>query len=191
MSKTRLVALAVLLAAVPLVAQETAAAPKAMGAAAKATVTATVVKVDAANRRLSLKDAKGEVVDVSVSPAVKRFAEIKVGDQLNITYMEAFVVGVSKAESSTPLGSSVEQTVEPKKGEKPAGVATRRIKATVAVDSVDMAKREVKVHTSDGNSETFHIQNPKNAEGLKPGDKVTILYEEAVAVEITSPQPKS
>ncbi|HEY2796486.1 MAG TPA: hypothetical protein VGK26_01240 [Thermoanaerobaculia bacterium] len=188
MSKTRVIALAALIAAVPLVAQESAAAPKAMGAAARATVTATVVKIDPANRVLSLKDAQGEVVDVSVSPAVKRFPEIKVGDQLNITYTEALVIGVSKADSSTALGTSVEQSIEPKKGgEKPAGVATSRVKATVAVESVDLAKREVKVHTASGDTETFHIQNPKNAEGLKAGDKITIVYEEAVAVAITAP----
>ena len=190
MSKKSLVAvafaLASILSAAGLLAQAEGA--KGIGAAAKATVTATVVKVDSANRILGLKGEDGDVVDVSVSEAVKRFPEIKVGDKLNITYMEALLVSVAKAESATPLGMSVEQTLEPKKGgDRPAGVATRRIKATVGVDSVDLDKRVLKVHTADGSTETFHIQDPKRAEGVKPGDKITLVYEEAVAVSITAP----
>jgi len=183
-------ALASVLSAAALLAQAEGA--RGVGAAAKATVTATVVKVDSANRILSLKGEDGDVVDVSVSPAVKRFSEIKAGDKLNITYTEAVLISVAKAESATPLGTSVEQTLEPKKGgERPAGVATRRIKATVGVDSVDLDKRLLKVHTADGSTETFHIQDPKRAEGVKPGDKITLIYEEAVAVSVTPPAPKS
>ncbi|HEY4230555.1 MAG TPA: hypothetical protein VGO79_10305 [Thermoanaerobaculia bacterium] len=182
-----MLALVFALSAPSLLAQAEGA--KGVAAAAKATVTATVVKVDSANRILSLKgDEDGDVVDVGVSEAVKRFPEIKVGDKLNITYMEALLVSVAKAESATPLGMSVEQTLEPKKGgDRPAGVATRRIKATVGVDSVDLDKRLLKVHTADGSSESFHIQDPKRAEGVKPGDKITLVYEEAVAVSITAP----
>lgn len=187
MSKNNLVAALSLAFAMPLLAQD-AGAPNAVGAAAKATVTATVVKIDSAKRILSLKGADGKVVDVSVGPAVKRFPEIKVGDQLNITYMEALLISVAKADSATPLGSSIEETMEAKKGEKPAGVATSRIKATVGVDSVDLQKREIKVHTADGKSATFRIQDPKRAEGLKAGDKITVVYEEAVAVDVTSPK---
>jgi Cu/Ag efflux protein CusF len=187
MSKKSLVVLAAFaFSAAALLAQSEGA--KGVGAAAKATVTATVVKIDSANRVLSLKGEDGDVVDVSVSPAVKRFPEIKVGDKLNITYMEAALISVSKAESATPLGMSVEQTLEPKKGgDRPAGVASRRVKATVGVDSVDLDKRVIKVHTADGSTETFHIQDPKRAEGVKPGDKITLVYEEAVAVSITAP----
>jgi Cu/Ag efflux protein CusF len=194
MSKKSFVSLAFVIAsalsAAALLAQAEGA--KGVGAATKSTVTATVVKVDSANRVLSLKGEDGDVVDVSVSPAVKRFDEIKAGDKLNITYMEAALISVAKAESATPLGMSVEQTLEPKKGgDRPAGVASRRIKATVGVDSVDLEKRVIKVHTADGSTETFHIQDPKRAEGVKPGDKITLVYEEAVAVSVTAPAPKS
>jgi hypothetical protein len=185
--KTSLVALALAVALAAPIAAQDAASKGAMGTVAKATVTATVVKVDSAKRILSLKDEKGEVTDVSVSPAVKRFGEIKVGDRLAITYMEALIISLAKADSATPLGSSVEQSVEPKKGDKPAGVATSRVKATVAVDSIDLAKRRITVHSADGEKHTFRIENPKNAEGVKAGDKITVVYEEAVAVEITSP----
>lgn len=161
---------------------------QAVGAAEQSTITATVVKVDAASRVVTLKGPKGNVVDVEVSPEVKRFPEIKVGDQLTVTYAESLVLSVSKADSSTPLGMSVEQSVAPSKGEKPAGVATRKIKATVAVDAIDLKAREITVHTADGSTETFKIQDPKNVEGIKPGDKITLNYNEAMAIAVTAPK---
>jgi Cu/Ag efflux protein CusF len=192
MSKTRLMTLVAVAAALtgPVFAQE-AATGKAAVASQKASITATVTKIDSANRVLTLKGPKGNTVDVEVSPAIKRFPEIKVGDQLSVVYSESLVVSVARADASTPLGTSVEQTLAPKPGEKPAGVATRKIKATVGVDSIDTARQEITVHTSDGTTQTFHIQDPRKAEGVKAGDKITIVYEEAVALAVTSPTAKN
>ena len=178
-----MIAIALLFAASALARSEEP--KKGLNASAAASITATVVKIDSAKRIISLKGPDGDIVDVSVSPAVKRFAEIKVGDKLNVTYREALVISVAKADSDKPLGMSVEESVAPvKDSAKPAGVATSRITATVAVVSVDLQKREIKIHTADGSSETYRIRDPKNVEGIKTGDKITIVYEEAVAVEI-------
>jgi Cu/Ag efflux protein CusF len=187
--------LAAIVAAAALIAgtaaAQEAAARKAGVAAQKASITATVTKIDSANRVLTLKGPNGKSVDVEVSTAVKRFPEIKVGDQLNVDYTEALIVSVARMDSSVALGTSVEQTLEPKAGEKPAGLVTRTIKATVGVDSIDTARSEMTVHASDGSTQTFHIQDLKNVEGVKPGDKITVVYQEAVALAVTSPAPKS
>ena len=158
-----------------------------LGAAETQTVTATVTKIDSANRVLTLKNPKGAVFDVEVAPVVKRFPEIKVGDQIVVTYSESVVVNVSKADPSMPLSTSVEKTLTAQKGEKPAGVARRTIKAVVEVVSIDMAKREVMVNTSDGETKSFHFKDPKKAEGVKAGDKIMVVYEDAVAVEVKTP----
>jgi len=189
MSNKFFMALVAIALAAPVIAQD--AAPKEVSTSEKATVTATVTKVDSANRILSLKGPKGDVVDVEVDPVVKRFPEIKVGDMLTVTYHESLVLRVEKANSSAALSTSVEESLVPAKGEKPAGVAKRTIKATVAVDSIDLAKREITVHNSDGSAQTFHIRDPKNVEGVKPGDKITVTYSEAVAMAVTAPAAKN
>ncbi|HEY1251461.1 MAG TPA: hypothetical protein VGH97_09745 [Thermoanaerobaculia bacterium] len=192
MSKKSLAAIAAAVALSAGIAAAQDAAPKKTGVAAqKASITATVTKIDSANRVLTLKGPNGKTVDVEVSTAIKRFPEIKVGDQLNVDYTETLLVSVARADASAALGTSVEQKLEPKPGEKPAGLATRTIKATVGVDSIDTARSEMTVHTSDGSTQTFHIQDPKNVEGVKPGDKITVVYQEAVALAVTSPAPKS
>ena len=110
---------------------------KAVSASQTETVTATVTKIDSANRVLSLKGPQGNVIDVEVSTAVKRFPEIKVGDQITVTYSESVVINIAKADASMPLSTSVEESLAPQKGERPAGVAKRTIKAVVAIDSID------------------------------------------------------
>ena len=152
-----------------------------------ATVTATVTKIDSANRILTLKGPEGNVIDVEVSTAVKRFPEIKVGDKIKVTYMESVVINISKADPSLPLSTSIEKSVAPRNTERPSGVAKNTIKAVVGVDSIDMANRTVTVHTSGGDTAMFHIKDPKKAEGVKAGDKIMLQYEEAVAVEVQNP----
>jgi hypothetical protein len=92
---------------------------------------------------------------------------------VTVTYHESLVLRLEKANSSAPLSTSVEEKLVPAKGEKPAGVAKRTIKATVAVDSINLEKREITVHNSDGSAQTFHIRDPKNVEGRRATINVT------------------
>jgi Cu/Ag efflux protein CusF len=160
-----------------------------MAASHATKVTATVEKIDAANRVLTLKGPEGNVVDVSVSPAVKRFDQIKVGDRLFVTYTESLVIGVAKADATSPLGMSYEESTKPAPGEKPAGVIARRVRATVAVEKVDIKAATITVHTSDGSTEIFHVKDTKRLEGVNPGDKITITYEDALAISVKAPNP--
>src|SRR5262245_24538921 len=178
-----------LVLAAPVRAQEAPSKGKGMAAAHSTTVTATVEKIDAANRVLTLKGPEGNVMDVSVSPAVKRFDQVKVGDRLTITYTESLVIGVAKADASSPLGVSYEESTKPAPGVKPAGVIARRVQATVVVDKVDAKAGSVTVHTSDGSTEVFNVSDAKKLEGINPGDKITITYKDAVAVSVKAPNP--
>ena len=179
-------ALAVLLAAAARAQDQ----PKKKGIAAKqaASITATVEKIDAANRVLTLKGPEGNTVEVQVSPAVKRFDAIKVGDKLSVKYTESLVIGVAKADTSAPLGVSYEQGVKPAPGEKPSGVIARKVSATVAVEKVDPKAPSITVRTSDGSTETFHVKDAKRLEGVNPGDKITITYDEAIAIAVSAPK---
>jgi Cu/Ag efflux protein CusF len=175
--------------AVPVGAQEAQPKGKGMAAAHSTTVTATVEKIDAANRVLTLKGPEGNVIDVSVSPAVKRFDQVKVGDRLTITYTESLVIGVAKADASSPLGVSYEESTKPAPGEKPAGVIARQVQATVAVEKVDATAATITVHTSDGSTKVFHVSDAKKLEGINPGDKITITYKDALAISVKAPSP--
>jgi Cu/Ag efflux protein CusF len=71
-------------------------AKPAVAGAAKVSLTAEVVKIDKAKRLVTLKGPKGNEVTVEVDPSVKKFDELKVGDDINATYTEAMAIEVRK-----------------------------------------------------------------------------------------------
>ncbi len=55
---------------------------------------ATVEKIDYKKRTVTLKGPEGKVRTFKVSTDVKRFKEVKKGDQVNLRYTEAFAINV-------------------------------------------------------------------------------------------------
>ena len=181
------VALAVALAW-PLAAQEKTEPKKKIEKSQSQSITATVEAIDTARREVTLKGPKGRLVVVEVPEAVKRFSEIKVGDELTVNYSESVVIQVKKAEGTAKLGMGAETGVERTAGQKPGGVISRQITATVAVEAIDPAAPSVTVRTADGNTLSYRVQDAKNLEGVKPGDKIVVTYTEAVAVQVSAPK---
>ena len=191
------IALMALLAAAlvaPAAGQEKAA-PKGSGERKVAdvnsqSITATVEAIDSQRRELTLKGPGGNLVVMEVPPEVKRFNEIKVGDQLTVEYKESLIVDVKKADSGAKLGMSQEIGGERKPGAKPSGVLTRRLTATVEVVSTDMKTPSITIKEANGNTQSFRVKDAKRLEGVNPGDKLMITYDEAVAIKVTAPEGK-
>ena len=154
------------------------------------TVTATVEAIDSARRELTLKGQNGEVTVMEVSPEIKRFPEIKVGDVLTVKYTRELVLKVQKADSSAKLGTTEQSNIERKPGAKPSGVISRQVTETVAVDAIDLKAPSITVHTANGDSHSFRVEDVKNLEGVSPGDKIVVTYTEAVAMDIRAPSGK-
>ena len=161
--------------------------PKSIGGAQVSSVTATVEAIDTANRVLTLKGPDGSLVDVEVPDSVKRFSEIKVGDKLNFRYTEALVLELRKADPAAKLGMTVDSSIERKPSEKPSGVVSRTITATVEVVSTDMKTPSITVRSADGNTHSFRVQDVKNLEGVKAGDHIVVTYKEALAIQVSPP----
>ncbi len=56
----------------------------------------TVEAIDHTSRALTLKNEAGELVTIDVSPEVKRFPEIKVGDKITARYYDNVTVRLKK-----------------------------------------------------------------------------------------------
>ncbi len=176
------------LVAWPLAAQDKMAAKKPLEASDTHSVTATVEAVDSANREITLKGPKGNVVVVEVPESVKRFSEIKVGDQLHVKYTESIVVALRKADAAAKLGTSTDTGVTRMESAKPSAVVSRQITATVEVASIDKATSAVTVRRADGSTVAFRVEDPKNLEGVNVGDKIVVTYKEALALQVTAPK---
>jgi hypothetical protein len=145
--------------------------------------TATITAVDSTNRMLTLRDDKGNEDTFSVDPAVQRFNELKVGQKVNITYYESIVFQLVKP-GEKGSGTSIEAALNRAKSALPAGSIATQAKMTVTVKSIDSTVPSVTVTTDDGRVVTRKIEDPKNLENLKPGDRVDITFTRALVTSV-------
>jgi len=151
------------------------------------TGTATIQAIDSASRTITLRDKNGVDDTYSVGPAVQRFDELKVGDTVKTTYIESTVLQVRPA-GEAPGPTSTTGAVTPGTGALPAGTMGVQDKMTVTVKSIDADLPSITVTTPDGRTVTRAVENKKNLEGVKVGDKIDITYTRAILMSIERAQ---
>jgi len=145
--------------------------------------TATIVAIDHTSRTVTLKDAQGHLEDFHAGEEIKRFDELKVGDSVTFAYHAAIVYQIVKpGATATPVPGGV-QTVRGQ-GAKPSGAVAQQRQASVTIESIDPAIPSVTVRTADGHSMSAKVEDKKNIEGLKAGDKVTLTFTEALMITV-------
>ena len=145
-------------------------------------MTAEIVAIDKDARIVTLEDEDGEIEEVVCGPEVKRFDELKVGHKVTFRYYESIVSQIRKpGDPAPPSGASalVRGT-----GPKPGGTLSEQTSATVTITEIDAKVPSVTVKTEDGRTMSFKIEDKKNLEGVKVGDKVDITYTAAVMITV-------
>ena len=171
-----LMVMAICAAAVPAAAQK----PVTQGAAV--TETFTITAIDHSRRVVSLRDADGNIEDVVCGPEVERFNALKVGDKVTFRYYESIVYAIQRpgAAPAKPGGTGITRTP----GDRPGGTLSQQMTATVTVNAIDMKVPSVTITDAENRKMSFKVDNPKNLEGLKVGDKVEITYTQALAISV-------
>ncbi len=153
---------------------------------------ATVEKVDAKHRQLTLKDDQGNLHKVDVPESVTNFDAIKKGDKISIDYFASVTLGLKKGgESGKP---SSDRMVEHVAGPLPGGLVARQMSVTAEVVKVDSAGNMVTIKGPNGELDTIRVSEPEmqaDLAKLKKGDKIQATYTEAVALSITPQNKKS
>jgi Cu/Ag efflux protein CusF len=161
--------------------------------AQKMSATATVEKVDAKKRELTLKDAEGTELMVHVPADVTRLDAIKKGDQISVDYYQSVALSLKKKGGAGAQPGAKETTaIERKAGKLPGGMVARKITGTVEVMNVDTANNRVTVKGPRGQIETINVSDPDmqaELSRIKKGDHIQATYTEAVAISVT-PQEK-
>ena len=145
--------------------------------------TATISAIDSTSRTITLRNKDGEEDIYSVSPAVNRFDEFKVGDSVRTTYVESIVLQVRPA-NAVAGPTSTTGAVTPGTGALPSGTVAVQDKMTVTVKSIDADAPSITVTTPDGRTVTRQVEVKKNLEGVKVGDQIDITYTRAVLMSI-------
>jgi hypothetical protein len=176
---TRLLAAFALAALIASPATATAQKPVTQGA--EVSETFTIDAIDYTARLVTLRDAKGETETIYCGPEVDRFDSLKVGNQVTFRYYESVVYAIQKPGATAGTGGS--GVVRPADGKPGATISQQKV-ATVTVNEIDTKIPSVSITTEDGRKMSFKVQDPKNLEGVKVGDKVEITYTQALAISV-------
>ncbi len=169
------------LAAAPALAQSKGG----RAAAVAVKTTATVVAVDHKNRIAALEGPGGNVVEVHVGPEAENFDQVRVGDKVDVEFLEAAALEVKPAAGNTPGFAVVRSTERAAKGDAPRGMITSTVFATVRVDAIDHKARTVKITGPRGRSVTVRVpDDAPNFDKVKKGDLVSITYFEGLAMSL-------
>jgi Cu/Ag efflux protein CusF len=155
--------------------------PAPVGAAGTVTLSATIEAIDSTTRSVTLKGKEGNVVTIICGPEIQRFNELKVGDTVTFQYHEGIVFSIAAPGSTPPPpGTAVVRSG----GDRPAGMIAKRETAVVTILAMDPKVPSVTIQKADGGKMSFKVEDPKNLEGVKVGDKVQIVYAQALAVAV-------
>jgi hypothetical protein len=176
------------LAASPSLAQTGAAVvgkgPGVAGAAQTVKVSATITAIDAATRAVTLKGPQGREIVVTAGPEVRNFAQMKVGDKVDVEYVEALTLELKKGGGQAVAKTEVAGAAGAKPGAAPAGMVGRQIKVVADVVAVDKERQMV---TLKGPQRTvdLKVRDPKQLALIAKGDQVEATYTEAVAIAVS------
>jgi hypothetical protein len=177
--QVRTVLIAALAALVPVLASAQAPVVKSQMVEKKV----TIVGIDHTARLVTFKDAEGNEDTVQAGPGVTRFNELKIGDTVTFKYYESLVYQLHPAGTPAPPTTG-EVGITAGAAKTPGATVSQQIKTTVTVVSVDQAASSITVKTEDGRVVSRKVQDKKNIEKVKAGDKIDITYTQALLASV-------
>jgi Cu/Ag efflux protein CusF len=145
--------------------------------------TATITAIDKATRDVTLKGPEGNSITVTAGPEVKNFDKLKVGDQVDLQYVEALSLQLRKGGDKTVAKTEKMDAVGAKKGEAPGGAVGRQVTVVANVVALDPAKQVV---TLKGPNQTVNlrVQDPAQFKNIAVGDQFEATFTQAFAVAV-------
>ena len=149
-----------------------------------------VLKTDPKTRTITFKNKEGESKFVA-GPEITNFAQIKIGDRVNVTYETAVAIELIKTKS-TGIRSKVETSTvtNSKPNEKPSELIANTTTIIADIVGVDRDKKLVSVKGPSGNITTVTVKNPALLADVAVGEQVKVVYFDAMAASITAPKKK-
>jgi len=151
--------------------------------------TATVTAVDMKNHLVTIQGPAGNSTIIRVTDQVKNLPQVKIGDEINITYYRSAVVNLVKTKGDVKLGTEVSGAkASAPAGEKPAGVIEMEVTRTVEVVFVDPYQKFISFRGPDIGLRRVTLENRPDLQHyldeLKKGDIVEVTYTEALAISL-------
>ena len=146
------------------------------------TETATVEAIEASTRSITLKKPDGLFVTIVAGPEIKRFAEVKVGDMVTARYYENLVIRLKKP--GEPEVDNRSKATTPSEQALPGGTKARQWTITATITAIDTNMPSVTFTGPQGWKYTSKVQDTEALAKVKVGDKLDIVWTEAVLVSL-------
>jgi hypothetical protein len=160
-----------------------AKAPGVAGAVRTVEITATITAIDAATRAVTLKGPQGNEKTIIAGPEVKNFAQLKVGDKVDVNYAEALTLELKKGGGLVVGRTEQAGVAAAKPGDKPGAVAARKVTMVGDVIDINAATQVVTVKGAQRTVE-LKVQDPEQLKLIAKGDQIEATYTEAIAVVV-------
>lgn len=157
------------------------------------TMTATVTAVDQKARTVTLKGPEGNEITMAVGEEVTRLAEVKVGDLLDIGYLQALGLEFREA-TPEEMKNPLTETIETEKADKtraPAGAQLRTVRAVVTLEGMSRWLSTLTVLGPRGNYFVVEVEpSAVKWETLRIGQTMVGTYTEAMVMSIEHAEKK-
>ncbi len=162
---------------------------QAAGVSALRHIQARITGIDTLHNSVTLRDARGEMAVIEISPDVTKLEEFHLGDTVKIAYRNAMLTHVAKAASSGIRERIETEVVQPTENGEASSTQSVELLATVL--KIDRKKREVTLR-GPTLTEEFDVAPDCPLGGLKIGDSVRAKFVAARATSVervgTAPQ---
>ena len=159
-------------------------APGVAGAAQTITVTATITAINPATRTVMLKSSEGKEAAIVAGPEVKNFDQLKVGDAVDVAYVEALVLELKKGGGAPVARSTYGGVGTAPAGGVPGMKAGRQMTVVADVIGLDPATQMVTLRGPERTLD-LHVRDPEQFKLIAKGDQVEATYTEAAAIKVT------
>jgi hypothetical protein len=146
-------------------------------------VVATVEAIDVAKRQVTLKGPKGKVKTMEVGPDVRNLEQVKVGDQLVVTYVEALSLTLKKEGKEIPARNTKSDAVRSASGAKPGGAVAEHTTVTADVIGIDQKTHMVTLRGPKQEVDLY-VADPEQLKLIKVGDQIEAEYTQALAITV-------
>ena len=160
-----------------------AKAPGVAGAAKTVEITATITAIDPKKREVTLKGPQGNEVVVEAGSQVRNFAQMKVGDQVKVEYVEALTLELKKG-GGLPVARTTDAAgARAKEGKMPAAGGGHKVTVVADVVNVDPQTQTVTLRGPERTVD-LKVHDPAQFALIAKGDQVEATYAEALAVKV-------
>ncbi|MGY3887457.1 hypothetical protein [Aeromonas aquatica] len=169
------------------VATNVAIAPGQASLAEEVTAKATITAIDTATRKVSLKNAEGQVFDIVAGDEVTDLQNLKVGDEVALRYLQLLDLELLKGTAGVRKRVVEVEGTKAAAGDKPAAGAGMQVTIYADVIDVDKAQQSIRVKGVD-KTLTLKVKDPAQFALIAKGDQIKAVQTTAIGIGIVPEQ---